>query len=444
MAPKRVTIHLLRAGVAVLAAASPILTGAVQEYLRGYLLTLGLALGIVVALWRWRRDLGPRLLLSIVALCLGLSVVDVIARPVLAPMLHHCPHGMYFHRFPPLPLLYRYDAKVSYVGRAYGDLAAPGDRQSREYRTIRFVTDDFGFRNEPPDRHAPTRDLDVVILGDSFGVGIGTTQERTWATILRRAYGLEVYNLSMPGSPWHEYVNLAIESSRLRMRKGTVVIWALFPANDLDEPYYHLDLGRLPWRGPVGELRQSLRTFRERSPLRDLAIRLRLSSDPHLVIARDFGGGRLLFLSDYTRARERTRQDIQAHPNFRAFVETFGAVVRLAALKQVTLAVLVVPSKEEVYAWVLDEGPPWSTHRTPSAFSSLVEEMSTRAGLPFLDLKPFLIDASKAAFADSGQLLWWRDDSHWNDRGHATVAALVYERLLAALLKTRASAPVRR
>ncbi len=31
---------------------------------------------------------------------------------------------------------------------------------------------------------------------------------------------------------------------------------------------------------------------------------------------------------------------------------------------------------------------------------------------------------------DSGELLWWRDDSHWNPAGHKVAAELIHKRLL--------------
>ena len=84
-----------------------------------------------------------------------------------------------------------------------------------ETRSIDFITDSYGFRNKPLDE-GPV--YDILLLGDSFTVGNGTTQESTWATLLSSRYNLKVYNLAIPGSPWHSYVNLAMEMERLDIR----------------------------------------------------------------------------------------------------------------------------------------------------------------------------------------------------------------------------------
>jgi hypothetical protein len=63
----------------------------------------------------------------------------------------------------------------------------------------------------------------------------------------------------------------------------------------------------------------------------------------------------------------------------------------------------------------------------------VVEALSREHGFTFLDLKPHFVDASKRLFEGSHELLWWRDDSHWNPRGHAAAADVTYAHVLAKL-----------
>jgi hypothetical protein len=137
----------------------------------------------------------------------------------------------------------------------------------RRYHPYTFVTDRFGFRNDGV-LGAP---LDVIVLGDSFGVGTGTTQDKTWSALLSREHGLAVYNLSVSDmGPWAEYTNLTIEIDRLKVKDhGTVVIWNLYTGNDLQDPCYPVfDKRELPWRGGVfTDFKDRVRDFRGRSPL---------------------------------------------------------------------------------------------------------------------------------------------------------------------------------
>lgn len=446
MLGRRSARRVLGAATLLMIVMAPVAAGAVpDEGLPFYLLGVGVLMGLAAALARRSRlAAAQRLVLALAAFCLTLGLADVVFRPLLAPFLYYRPYERYIERFPPLPVLPRYAANVSYSGPTYGDLAAlAGDRRVRQYRDIRFVTDRFGFRNEPTAGGPTERDAEVVILGDSFGVGDGTTQEHTWTTRLQRAYGLEIYNLSVPGSPWQEFMTLALESNRLRTRRGAVLVWALVGANDLDE-YYPGDLSQLPWNGPFGTLLQSFKTFQGRSPVRLALQRFRYASRAPRVLVRDLGNGKtVLFLPEYAERARRSRGDIVTHRNFTSFSATFAATVELARLKALTLTVLAVPSKEEIYSWLLDGVPPWSTPRSPSGFSTVLNEMAELAGVRFLDLAPLLTDASRAAFENSGELLWWDDDTHWNVRGHAVVAAVIYERLLAPLLRPAAGAPER-
>jgi hypothetical protein len=103
---------------------------------------------------------------------------------------------------------------------------------------------------------------------------------------------------------------------------------------------------------------------------------------------------------------------------------------RLAGERRLTVAVALVPSKEEVYSWVLDGAPPWSTRVEPSGLSNVVRGLCEQHGFRFLDLKPALVEASRREYEKSGALLWWRDDTHWNGDGQRAAATVINETLL--------------
>jgi hypothetical protein len=59
-----------------------------------------------------------------------------------------------------------------------------------------------------------------------------------------------------------------------------------------------------------------------------------------------------------------------------------------------------------------------------------MRELCAHHGFHFLDLKPALVEASGRVFKETGGLLWWRDDTHWNVAGQRAAAAVIYESLL--------------
>jgi len=47
-----------------------------------------------------------------------------------------------------------------------------------------------------------------------------------------------------------------------------------------------------------------------------------------------------------------------------------------------------------------------------------------------LDAKPDLIKAAYRLFDSSGELVYWRDDTHFNERGHEVRAAFIAREIL--------------
>jgi hypothetical protein len=235
-------------------------------------------------------------------------------------------------------------------------------------------------------------------------------------------------------SPWQEYANLLAEADRLRPKQGAVVLWLLFSGNDLDEQYFpYFEKSQFPWRGEFKQWVDSFRRFRDRSPVHAIVTR-RGAPGPEQVIEKSFvDGRRLLFLRQYARNKDRTAEEVRRHPNFEKLLATVGAMRRLADARGLGVVVALVPSKEEVYSWALEGAPPWTAGVEPSPFSAALEEMSRQNGMPYLDLKPELVNASKRAFEDSGELLWLSDDSHWNLLGQRVAAGAIQRELLSPL-----------
>lgn len=377
-----------------------------------------------------RTLLPKQIALVLLSVCFAVTLFDLGARPLIFYLFEVRLSERFLYRWPPLPQLRRYVAGVNFEGVTYGDLAAAsGRRDWREERRVKFVTDAYGFRNEAPGAGGEVHPLDVIVLGDSFGVATRTNQEDTLSSLLARDYALSVYNLSISGAnPQQEYANLLLEGKRLRARDGARVLWLIFPGNDLDDPYYpELEKPQPFWPGPFKRLRNGFSDFRARSPVRRLLSR----GGSEMVIERTFvDGRRVLFSATYAQRRSRTAEDVRRHPNFESLKATLGAMERLTVERHLTVAVVLVPSKDEVYSWVLDRAPPWSAAEVPSGFSDVLRELCERHGFRFLDLKPVLVEASRQTYEKSGALLWWTDDTHWNGEGQRVVAAAVHTNLL--------------
>ena len=366
----------------------------------------------------------------------GASFFALLVLDVLLRFLTNSP--IYQMALPEMPLLSRYNPGVTAEDLAVGDLgAATADPQDDEPRRVKTIIDSAGFRNA---EHESQRPLDVVVVGDSFGFGLGTTQDQVLASQLRDRYALSAYNLSMPWTgPWAQFVNLSTESKRLQIREGSSIVWVLFTGNDLDDRYGELDVDRIPRNGVASQWWISAKRVRNRSPIYRMLGNVRrsllgapASAQVVVVMPASFVDGKtMLFLKPWVAAGQRNYEQTIAHPNYVPLENTVTAMKELAGRLRVSLKIVLAPTKEEVYRWVLDKGAPWTSSPEPSGFGTALAEISGRAGVAFLDLKPAFISASKALFERSGKLLWWYDDSHWNDEGQALAAALIHRHLLA-------------
>jgi hypothetical protein len=423
---------------------APLATGAVTVGVTTvalYVVVLGAAACILQ--WSSRTSLANTILLSVCATCLTFALVDLAARPFLNRHLWVRANALFGHRWERMPLIQRYPANISYQGKLYGDLASgTGIPSDREWRQEVFRTDQSGFR-VTGSRAIPRTPIQLIVLGDSFAEGANTTEDETLAAHLYRNGGYAMRNLAMGGAgPWEEYINLSIESEQMRLSPNAIVLWVLFAGNDLDDACYPmLEIERLPWRGRGAAFLRSYQSFVARSPVRVLlarataALRIRGSTRAQTfgVESRAFMGRSMLFLSEMTAQRQRSSADVVQHRNWPCISSVFAAMQKLTEQKQLRVAVAVVPSKEEVYTWLLDGHQQPSENFAASGFAIQVGELSKRSGFQFFDLKRTLAEEAIARWANSQAPIWWFDDVHWNGAGQRVAAAAIEAELLQPL-----------
>jgi hypothetical protein len=377
-----------------------------------------------------RRAVVRNVIATLSAATFSLALGDLILRPLLN-------EPVYRRFWPPMPDLARFNTSARSYRRVSGDLSQMMDRPAPEYLDMRMVdirTDRLGFRNSAEASRHP---VDLIVLGDSYGIGNGTTQDSTWPPLLARGTGRPMYNLSMKGSPWHEFITLRVELSRLQLRPNAMVLWMLFSGNDLDEPYGPLDPARLEHPGLLGRARVAFTTFRGRSPVRRIweASLRRARQLPQLgtdrVIATDFLNHRkLLFFRPYADVRHRSLDAVLADRHYPSLQATVTAMRALADSAGVRVRIIVAPSKEEVFSWVLDGLPAWTAADSTSGFSRAVCNLAAALAFECLDLKPLFLRESRQLYESTGEILWWYDDTHWNNRGNALAAAAIADAFL--------------
>lgn len=364
--------------------------------------------------WKLSPERAKSVALNVAVFAVLLGVADLALRAFAEGVLHYRAHERLLRPVPGFPSLSRYEPMVDLTLEERGDLGAmKGDPALGDPRKVRFTTDQLGFRNAP----ISSEPYDLLIIGDSFAVGMGTSQEDIFPTLLQRTH--RTYALAMPGGPWEGYANLSLLRDAIPLKPGGTLVLLLFPGNDLDDHYYPLEIESSRGGSFVSRGLATFKGWRTRSFVGHVLRRVSRKGNRDAVLVQEHAGNKVLFYKPYDEARRRTVEQWKGHKNAAAFLSTLDAMRRLAEEKKLTLKLAVVPGKEEVYSWLLD--PSASPGDGPSPFVRFLTPVAQERGLPVIDLGPDLIRQARE-LASKGTYVFWRDDTHLNGVGHGIVA----------------------
>lgn len=377
-----------------------------------------------------RLDSALRVALVISAGSVAIVVADTALRIWGSTLVFYRAHSELLRKDLSYPSLPRYVGNAYSSREIFGDLAAiSGNPDHRVARWEIFQTDPFGFRNSPSDLKPPHR---VVVLGDSFGMGLGVSQDKHWAALLKLDR-IPVYNLSMPSTcAAHGAARLTLELVRLNLPPGATIIAPVYTGNDVDECGKSVD--ELLAEGPQSWWKRgstAIEDYRSRSPLRQLGMRLVyrfLFSDPVVTVRNVPPLGDILFYTPHDKAARLSERELLGSHKFDNLKHGLLRIKSLADSHQGKVLVVLIPPKEEVYDWMLHYTRPWEPSGQPSEIARAIRSVCEENDLDFIDLTPSLISEAKRALG-RGEMLWWRDDSHWNPEGHRVAARIIEETL---------------
>ncbi|MGH7554425.1 MAG: alginate O-acetyltransferase AlgX-related protein [Longimicrobiales bacterium] len=302
------------------------------------------------------------------------------------------------------------------VDRSYGDLASLGNLSGvREYHEDRTTSDQSGYRNAAAAPDVDTH-YDAVLAGDSFALGVGSSDSDTLAIQLG-SHGLRVYNAA-------SHLNLSSLDAIVtaaRHAHARLVLWEIAERKTppltvpADPPPYPALHSRSP------ELAIWLWGLRSVSPLRIAASRAwrtleddRWLPNPYrdaVVRAELVSGGPMLFLPGEVAC---------FHDERAVDIRPWERVADDLRSRGLDLAVVLVPVKYTVYYPLRRDRRP--SRWDPNPYHERLAASLRSAGIRTIDLGPSLRRAARAAL-DRGETIYWRDDTHWNARGVAVAAA---------------------
>jgi SGNH hydrolase-like domain, acetyltransferase AlgX len=350
------------------------------------------------------------LMLAIVGTVIGVLLVEVIARS--APRLMPGPLQMLNHAFQAEVNWPKTTAADSYLGyhiRANQEITEDLEGHVIRSHVLALDSSEIGIR----DMGTPIMPVDGVAIGDSFTYCSTVPVEKCWLHLVTQETGRRFVNLGVPGYS-------AIQETRMLERYGLplhprLILSGIF-LNDFKEDVRFtrwLKSGHDSFLDWVREQRLNpWEDFLERKSLVYRIVRRGLIARGRNIRRWRGNGGELRLSGDgWWRSIVNISEGDRA---WKLMHDTLLEQKRLANQSGAVLIVLLFPFKEQTYWHVVQQFAADRQHCDPDRPYRLVADLCHAEGIPVLDLT----DTFRAR-ARQGDVLYLRDDAHWNEAGNA-------------------------
>jgi hypothetical protein len=339
------------------------------------------------------------------------------------------------HYFPTRRDVMLYKPNITIKGSIFGDfytadeLHSPTLRNSVfERKTVAININRLGFREAEPIEHAR-----IFALGDSFTAGWRVNVDKTWVKLLEHMLSVPIYNLGVDDASPEQELELVeyllnADAPKIKIRH---LLWMVFEGNDLEDTYAkmapvkHLSFIRGTILATLKDLPVEIRNESFIAKMMRGEIQSRFVSVPHryingpLLFRSDRFGYKLFAPLEVYRA-QRPMSYVVLHPNWPKLEDTFEKMGQIAQNFGFDVTVILAPTATRLQGKYFSGFPKISDK---PYFLELVASLARKEKFEVVNL----YDALRP-FADQ-QLLYFRDDNHWNEDGHLLVARSLAQRL---------------
>ena len=350
------------------------------------------------------------ILLEVFLRLFSAGLIYLSPQEMLATFDHDRGHGVY-RRNQDVDMLMPYGGLVAVEKNRDKVIADP--------RHLRFKIDSHGFRNDA-DYHQEK----YLLVGDSFIVGSGNTQEDILSSQLRDHYRIPAYNLAFPGA-LHSYIRFIDQFQKSHNNDFKVLLF-LFEGNDFNIPKKPEKVGAVKdtppsdlkiMRKKIGLFFRELLVWRYSYSLYHL-IKQKYHPEQYDLVAilqiKGENGPKIGFLKEYIKVTERP-----------AFSGGEEYAQKLASKKDLIDCIFFIPTKYRVYYDFLEIPHP---KPLPNVQWEYLSHLCQQLNLKCINLTEPLKEESERLLKEN-KLTYWRDDTHWNKYGIG-VAAKIIDKLI--------------
>ena len=338
-----------------------------------------------------------------------------------------------------------------------------------ERRVIPYYTDSNGFRN---DYEVETADL--VVVGDSFTEAGGVRREEIWSSVVADQIGYSEINLGHGGyCPQQE--EIAFRRYGLP-RNPKLVLMQLFLGNDMDDslgfelwkksgksyPDYVRDGAKVPPVSPTLELfERFLVNFTKQDAISPDSV---MGSFKPIEVS--LAGEQLpIAFAHELHLLMKTEEELEGHCGMRPMLEAIERTADACDISSIPFAVCLIPGKLRFYydyisdsenlSRLIEQQKTVPIKETPEEIERLIRsrwDNQSRVISRFLENRQIhCIDLTQTfveRVAETGDVLYFPGDTHWNPEGHRlaglAVADWLREKRLAPDAQLHASLDDRR
>jgi hypothetical protein len=329
---------------------------------------------------------------------------------------------------------------VSVSGTHYGAFYKPGMLESPvlvqdvlRRRAVTVNIDGNGFRE-----NTPIEDAHIFALGDSFTFGWGVNIENTWAKKIEDSIDLPVFSLGIhDASPKQELELLKFVLDKHHV-KIDHVLWQIYEGNDIEDTFADTapsGTAADDKTGIVDVLSEFFRGLKNNSVAHQFRTgRVQLSNnfkgndrnssnrvdgiDLSTPVYYSKSLGTSMFHPDYIERGSQPESYILGHPHRVPLENTFEEMKTLSENYGFDVTVIIVPTSARLHGKYFEGFPALSK---TAFFIDFVDSLSTRIGFTVINLY-----ADFQPVSDSN-LLYFRDDDHWNEEGHQRAAEIILQ-----------------
>jgi hypothetical protein len=334
-------------------------------------------------------------------------------------------------KFDTFPLVHRYNKSTEKSGLTHGDLSSMYHKEIPLscFRKTNISVDKFGFVN--PKMNFLMKQ-NIIVLGDSYSSAAPSYSD-CWPNLLRIKTKKNVYNLAQPGeSPNQEFIQFSLENKRILKDTNCIILWQLFSGNDLDDVFFGLNIDSLKSTLFLDKIITKSTNLYSSSILGFITDKIKAKNNidykPNSVLVKtDTYGKKMYFLKPYIEHARRTEKDIVSHPNFKNIEKLIACMKKKFGYKY-KIIIMPLPSKEEVYYWMLNKNDSVLIHKNKFKFSKIINKLCVKYNITCINPSDYLYEMA-LFHAKNGKYLWLNDDTHMNKLGNNILTNFIVDRL---------------